>query len=75
MTDTGNVLPRPDQLLAMIAFRRRPWDRTTPGTQLVTCGGVFDHQTGSYLSNIVVYTSLVKVIPAAVPATAASAKV
>jgi hypothetical protein len=39
----------------------------------VTCGGVFDHQTGSYLSNIVVYTSLVKVIPAAVPATAASA--
>ena len=28
--------------------------------QLVTCGGVFDHQTGSYLSNIVVYTALVK---------------
>jgi hypothetical protein len=26
--------------------------------QLVTCGGVFDHRTGSYLSNIVVYTSL-----------------
>jgi hypothetical protein len=34
--------------------------------QLVTCGGVFDHQTGSYLSNIVVYTSLVAVVPAAV---------
>lgn len=34
--------------------------------QLVTCGGVFDHQTGSYLSNIVVYTSLTAVIPAAV---------
>jgi len=33
--------------------------------QLVTCGGVFDHQTGSYLSNIVVYTSLSAVIPAA----------
>ncbi len=32
--------------------------------QLVTCGGVFDHQTGSYLSNIVVYTSLTAVIPA-----------
>ena len=30
--------------------------------QLVTCGGVFDHQTGSYLSNIVVYTSLSAVI-------------
>jgi len=29
--------------------------------QLVTCGGAFDHATGSYLSNIVVYTSLVKV--------------
>ena len=29
--------------------------------QLVTCGGIFDHQTGSYLSNIVVYTSLVAV--------------
>jgi hypothetical protein len=27
---------------------------------------VFDHQTGSYLSNIVVYTSLVAVVPAAV---------
>ncbi len=31
--------------------------------QLVTCGGVFDHATGSYLSNIVVYTSLVAVTP------------
>jgi sortase (surface protein transpeptidase) len=31
--------------------------------QLVTCGGVFDHQTGSYLSNIVVYSSLVAIIP------------
>jgi Sortase domain len=31
--------------------------------QLVTCGGVFDHQTGSYLSNIVVYTSLSAVTP------------
>ena len=27
--------------------------------QLVTCGGVFDHSTGHYLSNIVVYTRLV----------------
>jgi len=42
--------------------------------QLVTCGGVFDHQTGSYLSNIVVYTSLDAVIPAAV-APAGSPKV
>jgi hypothetical protein len=33
--------------------------------QLVTCGGTFDHQTGSYLSNIVVFTSLQSVIPAA----------
>jgi hypothetical protein len=32
--------------------------------QLVTCGGVFDHQTGGYLSNIVVYTSLTAVVPA-----------
>ena len=29
--------------------------------QLVTCGGVFDHQTGSYLSNVVVYSSLTAV--------------
>jgi sortase (surface protein transpeptidase) len=29
--------------------------------QLVTCGGLFDSQTGHYLSNIVVYTSLVSV--------------
>jgi sortase (surface protein transpeptidase) len=35
--------------------------------QLVTCGGAFDHQTGSYLSNIVVYSSLTKVIPAGTP--------
>ena len=27
--------------------------------QLVTCGGVFDHAEGSYLSNVVVYTALV----------------
>jgi hypothetical protein len=33
--------------------------------QLVTCGGVFDHQTGSYLSNIVVYSSLSTVVPPA----------
>lgn len=35
--------------------------------QLVTCGGVFDHQTGSYLSNIVVYSSLSAVIPPVAP--------
>ncbi len=29
--------------------------------QLVTCGGVFDGQTGHYLSNTVVYSSLVSV--------------
>jgi len=32
--------------------------------QLVTCGGVFDQHTGSYLSNIVVYSSLTAVLPA-----------
>jgi hypothetical protein len=31
--------------------------------QLVTCGGAFDSATGHYLSNIVVYTTLVSVIP------------
>jgi hypothetical protein len=35
--------------------------------QLVTCGGTFDHQTGHYLSNVVVYTSLMAVVPAAGP--------
>jgi sortase (surface protein transpeptidase) len=35
--------------------------------QLVTCGGAFDHQTGSYLSNIVVYTSLTGVTAATPP--------
>jgi len=29
------------------------------GLQLVTCGGIFNTQTGHYLSNVVVYTSLV----------------
>jgi sortase (surface protein transpeptidase) len=36
--------------------------------QLVTCGGTFDHQTGSYLSNIVVYTSLTAITPTAAAA-------
>ena len=31
--------------------------------QLVTCGGTFDSATGHYLSNIVVYTSLVALVP------------
>jgi sortase (surface protein transpeptidase) len=34
------------------------------GLQLVTCGGTFDSQTGHYLSNIVVYTTLVGTSPA-----------
>jgi sortase (surface protein transpeptidase) len=34
--------------------------------QLVTCAGAFDTQTGHYLSNIVVYSSLVALTPAAV---------
>jgi hypothetical protein len=38
------------------------------GLQLVTCGGVFDSQTGHYLSNLVVYTSLVALTPAPAPA-------
>lgn len=33
--------------------------------QLVTCGGAFDRQTGHYLSNVVVYSSLVSSTPAA----------
>jgi hypothetical protein len=39
--------------------------------QLVTCGGAFDTHTGHYLSNIVVYTSLVALNPA--PATTPAA--
>lgn len=35
--------------------------------QLVTCGGAFDSQTGHYLSNIVVYTSLLALIPPITP--------
>jgi hypothetical protein len=38
--------------------------------QLVTCGGVFDSHTGHYLSNIVVYTSLVALAPAVAATTA-----
>ena len=33
--------------------------------QLVTCGGIFDHQTGSYLSNVVVFSSLTAVTTSA----------
>jgi Sortase domain len=37
--------------------------------QLVTCGGTFDTQTGHYLSNVVVYTSLVALTPTAAGST------
>jgi sortase (surface protein transpeptidase) len=36
----------------------------TRSLQLVTCGGVFDHATGHYESNIVVFSHLVGVTPA-----------
>jgi len=39
--------------------------------QLVTCGGIFDPQTGHYLSNIVVYTSLASITAPAPPVPAA----
>ena len=38
-----------------IVYGSRPYS----ALQLVTCGGVFDHATHHYLSNIVVYTKLV----------------
>ena len=38
------------------------------GLELVTCGGTFDSNTGHYLSNVVVYTSLVSTNPPVVPA-------
>ncbi len=38
-----------------------------PALQLVTCGGVFDTQTGHYLSNVVVYTTLVSTTAVAAP--------
>ena len=34
--------------------------RDYPALQLVTCGGIFDPSTGHYLSNIVVFTALIK---------------
>ena len=34
--------------------------RNYPALQLVTCGGIFDAATGHYLSNIVVFTALVR---------------
>jgi len=36
--------------------------------QLVTCGGAFDQATGSYLSNVVVYSTLAGTVPAAASA-------
>jgi hypothetical protein len=32
------------------------------GLNLVTCGGVFDHDTGHYESNVVVFSRLVSVV-------------
>jgi sortase (surface protein transpeptidase) len=34
--------------------------RTYPALQLVTCGGIFDSATGHYLSNVVIFTALIK---------------
>ena len=34
--------------------------RKYPALQLVTCGGIFDPSTGHYLSNVVVFTALIK---------------
>ena len=39
-----------------LVYGARPY----PALQLVTCGGIFDSATGHYLSNIVVFTALVK---------------
>jgi hypothetical protein len=39
--------------------------------QLVTCGGQFDKHAGSYLSNVVAYTTLVSTTPAAAGAATA----
>jgi hypothetical protein len=52
------------QQVAMYAKTRFPTEKVygshgDSALQLVTCGGVFDSQTGHYLSNIVVYTDLV----------------
>lgn len=45
-----------------------------PALQLVTCGGTFDPQSGHYLSNVVVYTSLLAIGGAGqAPSTLASA--
>jgi hypothetical protein len=41
---------------AQLVYGRRSYS----ALQLVTCGGTFDHATGSYLSNIVIYTALVR---------------
>ena len=54
-----------------VATYLKATSRTNPSTrrtataplQLVTCGGAFDSATGHYLSNTVVYTSLVALIP------------
>lgn len=35
-------------------------NRDYPALQLVTCGGIFDPSTGHYLSNIVVFTAMIK---------------
>ena len=45
--------------------RRVYGSRGYPALQLVTCGGTFDTRTRSYLSNVVVYTSLVATTRAA----------
>ena len=53
---------------AVVQYSKRDFpDRLVYGSRgvsslnLVTCGGVFDHQTGHYESNVVVFTHLVAV--------------
>jgi len=45
-----------DELPGQLVYGARDY----PALQLVTCGGIFDPKTGHYLSNIVVFTALIK---------------
>jgi sortase (surface protein transpeptidase) len=66
VVDTVVIYPK-DQFPTSLVYAPHGYS----ALQLVTCGGTFDPETGHYLSNIVVYTSLVSSTQA--PRTAAEA--
>jgi LPXTG-site transpeptidase (sortase) family protein len=66
VVDTVVMYPK-DQFPTSLVYESHGYQ----ALQLITCGGTFDPETGHYLSNVVVYTTLAWTTPVPSPATSA----